>query len=200
MGNSATAAILDTIEELKKHKTNAALLPKVVTKASEPTPASGLIAPIIEIRRLLDAHPKPIIQPTQGHQHLLSAIKNCSLQVVQNANEISPPSVTGPSIFRSLRRAFDENLHSDCLASLLDPTVSGKVAEALFTSLASHAGANVAEHSLRPIFSRREMRLDKIDVNHIDSEIGDRRIDLLIESKTLVLIIENKVLSTESIN
>ncbi|MBU6154144.1 MAG: PD-(D/E)XK nuclease family protein [Bdellovibrionales bacterium] len=135
-----------------------------------------------------------------NNRALLQAIRECSLTLVRGLKMIPPPSKPQLSIFESIHRPFDENLHSDCIARILDPLVTGTFAKLFLSAIARETEIPDTLNSMVPIHSRREIRLDRVDPKLLQSEIGDRRIDILLETSTFVLIFENKVHSSESVN
>jgi len=97
-------------------------------------------------------------------------------------------------ILKLLNREHDENLHSDFLAMLLRPSTCGDFAYDLAARISG------GKLSPRPKFQfvQREVILQNLGFSSASQEIGLRRLDLLIERDDAVIVIENKVLSTES--
>jgi hypothetical protein len=106
------------------------------------------------------------------------------------------------SVFKSINKDRNENLHSDCIAALLNPNETGRFAEDLFVELIEFAGGDL--ESIKKDFEfqivQREVTLHTIDESLIGCREGDRRIDLLVKTNSRVLVIENKVQSYESEN
>jgi len=105
------------------------------------------------------------------------------------------------SYLELIQRQYDENLHSDIIAALLNPEVCKKAAHEFFRKLISHATQGstsiVPANSDSSLYSEREVRLDSVKPN-ISRDKGARRIDILAYTKSQCLVIENKVFSYES--
>ena len=104
------------------------------------------------------------------------------------------------SLLKLIDRDRDENLHSDIIAALLTPSITGQFAYKFFTELIAYFNSGLRNSQIDFINVYREVRLDTIDPSLSMSEIGARRIDLIIETKGIVLVIENKVDTWESDN
>lgn len=101
-----------------------------------------------------------------------------------------------PSILRMARRQADENLHSDLLGTLLDSDRVGPIAFSLFNSLV-HCAFGVESKTKEVYqFAKREVQLGALAAAEL--RVALRRIDLLVLRPSCVLVIENKIWSSES--
>ncbi|MDH5231957.1 MAG: PD-(D/E)XK nuclease family protein [Gammaproteobacteria bacterium] len=104
---------------------------------------------------------------------------------------------------RAVQRQYDENLHSDIIASLLSTRLSGQFALALVARIieATHVDRSLGVDGMHSVQSAlREVRLDKLQDSLKGTELGARRIDILVQNASYRLLIENKLLSSESDN
>ena len=124
---------------------------------------------------------------------IVNAIREVVHLFCVNVANVYPPA--GPSILRTIGRLFDENLHSDILAALLDGDASGEFAQILFDFLFSATGKRPGRVPSYQ-FAKREVPLHQLDTTQ--TEAGQRRIDVLVVRPKAMLVIENKLLSSES--
>lgn len=101
------------------------------------------------------------------------------------------------NLLHFLEKRSDENFHSDYIASLLNPEFTGEFAHKLFQKLISHASGDPGK-IFGTLQAMREVRLDTLNYGLVGKEKGARRIDLLIQTSSHLLVIENKVYSNES--
>ncbi len=163
-------------------------------------PRPEVLAAVAQVAAATRSRFQPIIAEDQvsDSRPFLDAIWIMSEKLLERIGRIDLPEDFFPSVLTAIRRGHDENLHSDCLAGLLEITLCGDAARARFSSLARHPGIDLSIDEIRHLRVRREVRLGALDSNLAGTETGDRRIDLLIESQKLVLVIENKIMSAES--
>ncbi len=104
------------------------------------------------------------------------------------------------SILMQISRQYDENVHSDFIASLFNYNELKQFSVKLFNKLIEFYDGHCP--NIEPTFLNvyREIRLDEVDSRYQGADIAGRRIDLLIECKGHVIVIENKVLTSESEN
>lgn len=162
--------------------------------------ASHLVLQIEEMSRLvLDAR-----LSTVG---LTSALKNnLSEKIIKSIDCVanSIPRLEGgmlpvrrQSILRACRRHTDENLHSAILSSLLDMDITGKFSSIFLSEIVKEIFGEAPDMHPPYQFSNTEIQLDSLGY---DEGIGLRRLDILVLRPKEVLVIENKVWSSESDN
>jgi hypothetical protein len=123
----------------------------------------------------------------------------CMSQQFAKSVRLLEPLQPQVSLMRALGKAYDENLHSDFLATLLSPECVGQLAYRLFDMLhAIGRDGSTACGQATFQFSYREVRLDQLNPNLEGTQRGARRIDVLVKRRNAVLLIENKVWSLES--
>lgn len=105
------------------------------------------------------------------------------------------------SFLEALDKTADENFHSDYLAALLNSKLMGPFSHEFLRLFMLSAGAigQVVDQD-KAIYVAREKRLDQIDDSLENTEKGARRIDLYIRHLDFILIVENKLYTTESDN
>lgn len=105
------------------------------------------------------------------------------------------------SILSLIKKHNNENLHSDFIAALLDPAIMGQFANKFFIRLVA-CQSNLKNNEVKTNTQKayREVRLDSISSEINDPNLGAKRIDILVETESHVLIIENKVYTFESEN
>lgn len=101
------------------------------------------------------------------------------------------------SVLESIGYDGKENFHSDVIAALLNPRVSGDMAKHLFHELITYAGYKEPKSDMYYPIVKREVCLQNIDQT-MGEDKGRRRLDIYATSGELVLVIENKVFSNES--
>ena len=103
------------------------------------------------------------------------------------------------SVLRAARRHEDENLHSDFLAAILNSDIAGDFSFYLFDEIIKRT---YKDDQSRPTpayqFAKREVQLQAIDKASNDS--GLRRLDILVHRPNEVMVIENKIWSSESVD
>lgn len=106
------------------------------------------------------------------------------------------------AILPLIGRRFDENLHSDFLAGLLEPAVVGNLAQAVFARLfrAGRPEGAPSHDEIGHLVVRRERRLDRLDGRLAGCKRGARRLDVVARGRSHVLVIENKVWTGESVD
>ncbi len=194
-----TNPVLSAIFEVVKRTTS--LHPQKPEHGAQcPRGTSEYLVAITKLSTALAAHPREqrVEMNKRGQRQVLNSIKNTSLALAAAVEEVEKPTNISPSIFSAIDKTYGENLHSDVLAGLLNPVRCGKAAHSLFSGLLRHAGALVKFDAVEVISCHRELTLSSIDQSLNNSDIGERRIDILIEGRDHVLIIENKVLALES--
>lgn len=149
---------------------------------------------------------RPIFQPASASaltdeekNILLESIKTVSLQVSAYSDEVDIlPSQLNRAL-QNLGIERSEEAHSSAIATCFN-SPSEKIGMALLTGLLAAVGV---QKSLRPSQLRvsRERRLGSLPwTRALPADKQDRRLDVLIEHTSLVLAIENKIDSFESVN
>jgi len=103
----------------------------------------------------------------------------------------------GPSTQIAIGREFDENLHSDYISALLCTRTVGDLAHAFLARLVEETGGPQPSRQALQL-SYREVRLDEVDPSLVGTSVGARRLDVLVKTPELVLVIEDKIWSGES--
>ncbi len=167
----------------------------------------GLISSISIFKSLLSKYEKSNLKQgrskNKNYDKEISSICNISQLVCDHIkkHEFSIEEINHqPSILKFIDRGSDENLHSDFLITLFDDYKMGDFSQNLLNNLLSNIYSDYATSERGYINVYRERRLDEIDNNLSGSDIGARRIDLLIEFNSQILVIENKVDTFESTN
>lgn len=155
-----------------------------------------LVAPLVKV-----ASEARLMQPPKPprRRDLIRPMQELSLQVLGSRKSISRGAHRAPSAQRMIGRRYDENLHSDFVAALLDPRLLGHQARVLFARLFELGGGG----SLDPTaigfqVAYRETRLDALDPALEGTYLGARRLDVLARTARGVMVVENKVLARES--
>jgi hypothetical protein len=162
--------------------------------------AAELVFPVQAVASAFGRIPKPTPKESK-ERPLPDSIREVSRKII----DLGIPGLAkeGPSFpfLRTLGRQHDENLHSSFLAALLTESAVGQLAKEFLCALWTHAevtvpfdGAKIAGQ-----VGWRERRLDSIAAA-VDPNIAARRIDILIETDRAVMAIENKVMSSESVD
>jgi hypothetical protein len=89
-----------------------------------------------------------------------------------------------------------ENDHSNAIAALLSTSVSGGLAAAFLQEIFACLSEAPVEPSYQ--FAYREVRLDELDAALCGKPLGERRLDVLVKTRDVVFVIENKVWAAES--
>jgi hypothetical protein len=134
-------------------------------------------------------------KPKIDDKELCKAIGDLSYQMYLQFPKLRIPDKSDKiSIFKSIGRDGNENLHSDFIAALLNPQETGLFAKELFFELLNYATPAQKNPS-----GKWSFQTVKREVNLVISE-QNKRLDILVQSNDWILAIENKVHSMESEN
>lgn len=159
------------VKEIKDHKL------KLMEKEKPIDRSEILLNAITAVKLPLFKSSKQSFYQNANRQENLDAITCVAKTIAKSFNQplYSP-------FLKEIRRSRDENLHSDYIAAVIRsyPPI-------------------IKEFELKGelLNVQREVRLDYIDSSLVDTNLGQRRIDIIIETNLEILIIENKVDSTE---
>lgn len=142
---------------------------------------------------------KPQTSPAQHLGALTDSICSTSHAIAEHTSLLLSTEPT-PSISGLIGRAYDENLHSDFLSSLLSTATVGRFASVFLDRILAHTFVEYLPGKETFQFCYREVRLDSLDDSLEGTEVGARRIDVLMRSSNRVVTIENKVFTNESHN
>ena len=199
----ALNSIWNVVTVLEKQKFELVVVPEIKQAIVETTFSDTLVesikSTVFKLHKFLDELPPPLPadeEETENYQHLIEPIRRVSQNISENKRFLSF-NVNGQESFLSfLGKENDENFHSDCLAAFLDPKKSGPLAFMLYAEILRFALKKepVSENLIN---TRREVRLDALVPALLDSDLGARRIDILVQSNNYLLVIENKINSLE---
>ncbi len=160
----------------------------------------GVIAAIEEVTAAVAAQ-RLAPKDQQMDADVVRAIHEVSYQWVSRATPLDLTDVDRSlAVLSCLGQSHNENLHSDYIAALLNPAVSGHLATRLFLDLFALGvdGVELSPDDVRDQRTYRERHLYDIDLSTSLSGSGARRIDILTETERAVLVIENKIYASES--
>lgn len=140
---------------------------------------------------------EPVVDRTEIYRGIRDVSAAC-VRRFRVAVTLVPKQQT--SLLDAIGRGQDENLHSDFLSALLDPQKTGALAIELFARLHRRGNPSVAMRPSAYQITRREVRLDEIMESYAGTDIGARRIDVLVKTRFSILVIENKIGTDESEN
>ena len=162
-------------------------------------PTEALIGSVAAVANAVRNREQSIPPPPKltAHDFLASVYAITRALKSQLADAVSPVAY-GHSVQQIIGRQFDENFHSDVIASLLSSPCVGRMAHEFLAALLSTVTGRPVTLAPRHQLATREVRLDDIRPSLIGREAGARRIDILLSRPELVLVIENKVWTTES--
>jgi hypothetical protein len=150
---------------------------------------------LLEIRRVADLVSKFEKKTLSNDREICKAIGDISYKMLLQFPKLNiPATVKEISIFKAINRGDNENLHSDFIASLLNPRITGIFAKELFFELINYAKSTKASWQ-----GEWKYQTVQREINLSVSEHG-KRLDILVKSNDRVLAIENKVYSLESEN
>ena len=142
-----------------------------------------------------------LLDPTVQYDASVEAVKVVSLIANKRLiNKLIYTPTDNITFLEAISKNHDENFHSDFLASLLDTEIMGSFSYEFLKQIVSYlSGVAPDVNNDKPIKVWREKRLDKIDETLKGTEKGARRIDLYIRHNDFILIIENKISTSESL-
>lgn len=196
--SSQILAIDEVVSKYQSYCDKAAPKSTVVAKG---TPSTELIAPILAVAEAMAAYAPPTkvaMMPSVNAVEPIFEVSHLYLQSLGAMLNLDRGGYEGQSVLGNICRAHDENLHSDFIAALLNPSIFGDFSIELIKSLVRHSYPEFEEASIDYVNVYREVRLDKVDQSLVGGEKGARRIDIVVEFDRNVLVIENKVDSGES--
>lgn len=159
----------------------------------------------VEVKNCLNALSETSAAVRQSENRELAESKTKGLKIQKGIESVvaAIPRGTlnrsqGNSILRSAKFHTNENLHSNIIASLLNYNESGHFALRFFNEILKSLRKECDESYNSFQFSRREVLLGELGNDKPD--IANRKIDIIVQREKHILVIENKIFSTESAN
>ena len=159
-----------------------------------------LISSIQSVTDLLDSYVFKMTIPipeVDQNRDSIGSIRNVSEIVIKDKKKLFREVPTGKTLLSFLDKDDRENFHSDFIAAFLDTEKSGDFAREFFKQILhlTHGEVPTAVNSIR---SRREISLGELIPGSRNEEFSRRRIDIWAQTSNYILVIENKINSSES--
>jgi hypothetical protein len=169
----------------------------------------SLIDSILLVSKLVSEATKPSISSSSKQSNTfapqlieasLESLRITSLAVASQLRQLSEPKEVGIQLFEKLQVGRDEEVHSNAIAACFqdsDPIIGC----ALLYFVLKETDIDIARPVVAPLIVTRERALGSLsNAREIPPETRSRRIDILIEHPEIIVAIENKIDSQESIN
>ncbi len=139
-----------------------------------------------------------ISQGSTDFQEIIKSVDTLSYCIYKKYKDYSQIPIGEFSILKKLNRSYNENIHSDFIASLLNENLG----EELLKRILLAAGwTDIAEKGVEKIKSvQRECSLESLNYKLKKGKMGARRIDIFVLFDNVAFILENKIWTHESAN
>jgi len=157
-----------------------------------------LLTSIRQMAAVFRSSATPASAPTEDFSEVVASLHRVAETVVASTPALEIEAAQdAESVFELLGRRRDENLHSDCIAALLDPSKVGPAAKEVFCRLLFEGRRRtvVAPDEVQYLAVYRELRLDSFS-RRFDASSG--RMDIFARANAGLLVIENKIDAPEA--